>query len=765
MTIAAHIIAKVEAHARASLNQRRDLNVQATHLYLHTEGLSHGQRIARSATQSYVVPRDTVVVLADLRPHHNWGHPCELQMYDAASGDLYETQASEFPPGPWFAAPHEFRALHTPVPAPDSASPGRARQIPQLTDAISRATGKRYALLFSGLSNNRHLNDLEFLYRSLLDVYHFAPEDIITLNLDGTLNYSGDPQPVSTWPGDDTAYRIKIDGAGTDIALLGALDTLKGKLQRNDLLFIHTNNHGAGQPYDPEASLNCYPYPACCLASDFGAKLGTLPHFAALIVMMEQCHSGGFQDAVLNNSTAVNTSFAAACTFDASSLGGPDFDPFACDWIAGVTGHKPNGDPLSMPVPVPASAHDAFAYANEVKVPYDTPVYADKPTGIGDKLYLTGATEVPYLESLWTTADVGQGSGALSWLTADLNGDGEDEVVQLWNNHGHLGMIVYRWVGGAMKTLWITGDIGQGAGAVSWLVGDVNGDGREEVIQQWNNNGQLGTIVYGWSGGAMKTLWSTGDIGQGSGALTWLVGDVDGDGKDEIIQQWDNRGKRGTIVYGWHGGAMRTAWVTDNIGQGSSAVSWQIGDIDGDGKAEVVQHWNNHGKLGTIVYHWADHAMKTQWITGDIGQGSGAVGWLIADINGDGKDEIIQEWNNHGKLGTIVYGWTGRALKTLWITGDIGQRSGAVSWLVGDVDKDGRAEVIQNWSNHGKLGTIVYQWDGGEMKTLWNTDDIGQGSGALSWLVGDFNKDGQAEIVQTWDNHGHLGMIVYGHQH
>ena len=85
-------------------------------------------------------------------------------------------------------------------------------------------------------------------------------------------------------------------------------------------------------------------------------------------------------------------------------------------------------------------------------------------------------------------------------------------------------MIVYGWSGDAMKVLWSSADMGEGSGAVSWQIGDINGDGQAEIIQLWSDGGHLGMIVYGWSAGAMKVLWSTPNIGQGSGAVDWQIG-------------------------------------------------------------------------------------------------------------------------------------------------------------------------------------------------------------------------------------------------
>jgi hypothetical protein len=46
------------------------------------------------------------------------------------------------------------------------------------------------------------------------------------------------------WPGDGTAYRIKINAQGNRAAFQAAFAALKAKLKSDDLLFIHTNNHG-----------------------------------------------------------------------------------------------------------------------------------------------------------------------------------------------------------------------------------------------------------------------------------------------------------------------------------------------------------------------------------------------------------------------------------------------------------------------------------------------------------------------------------------
>src|SRR4029077_1105484 len=126
-----------------------------------------------------------------------------------------------------------------------------------------------------------------------------------------------------------------------------AFNALKSRLKADDLLFIHTNNHGdnsGGQSF-----LCQYPSWSEYWSSDFCSDLATLPKYKSLIVMMEQCNSGGFNAPVIAASTAAATSIASAASASQSSWASPDgnWDSFARDWIAAQIGHDPNGAALA----------------------------------------------------------------------------------------------------------------------------------------------------------------------------------------------------------------------------------------------------------------------------------------------------------------------------------------------------------------------------------------------------------------------------------
>jgi hypothetical protein len=353
------------------------------------------------------------------------------------------------------------------------------------------------------------------------------------------------------------------------------------------------------------------------------------------------------------------------------------------------------------------------------------------------------------LHAAWATRDIGEDAAALRWLASDLDGDSKAELIQLRRNGSRLGAFVYGWGTSSLNYEWGTDDLGHGYGALAWLTADLDADGRAEIIQPWRNGSQLGFVVYGWDGSRLVARWATQNIGQGYGALAWLTADLDADGRAEIIQPWRNGSQLGFIVYGWDGTSLVGRWATQNIGQGYGALAWLTADLDADGRAEIIQPWRNGSKLGFLVYGWDGTRLVGRWGTQDTGYGYGALAWLTADLDADGRAEIIQPWRNGSQLGFMVYQWDGTRLVARWGSPNVGQGYGALAWLTADLDADGWTEIIQPWRNGSQLGFIVYGWNG-TLVPRWATKNIGQGYGALAWLAADISGNHRAQILQPW---------------
>jgi len=241
------------------------------------------------------------------------------------------------------------------------------------------------------MSFRRHINGLEFCYRTLVYRLGFARENIHVLSYDRSLRSSreaGEVAPLAVWPGDQTPYRLQVTGEGSRTAFQSALETIGSKLGPDDQLFINTTgsggNHGSGRGPDLIVFPNAHRY----RCRDFCADLATLPPHRSLVVLMAQCFSGGFNEAVLDASPAASTFIASAAGETNPSFTLPNdlnWDSFQRNFIAALGGYDVDGVALSGThrhgTRRWVTVGEAFECASTapIRSPYDSPEYAARP--------------------------------------------------------------------------------------------------------------------------------------------------------------------------------------------------------------------------------------------------------------------------------------------------------------------------------------------------------------------------------------------------
>ena len=370
------------------------------------------------------------------------------------------------------------------------------------------------------------------------------------------------------------------------------------------------------------------------------------------------------------------------------------------------------------------------------------------------------------MQTVLSYTDTGQVQHSVAWLTGGFTGtegpQGPEpagiEIAQLWDDNGALGLNIYGDVGGTLQPVFTSGDMGQGSGALAWLTGNFTGTGNDftEIAQLWDDNGTLGLIIYGSPGGNPQAVFAQPDMGQVSGALAFLAGDFTGSAATEIAQLWDNNGVLGLIVYGMSGGTLQTLVTYPDMGQGSSALTFLVGDFTGSGATEIAQLWDNNGILGLNVYSVANGILATPVAQPDMGQGSGALAFLTGYFTGAGTTtQIAQPWDNNGTLEMIVYGNVGDGNLGTVYAAPMNQPSSALAFLTGNFIGSGYTQIAQARNNNGALQLLVYGDIGnGGLSTVFS-NDISQVPFALAWVTGDFTGTGNTQILQP-------SMAVFG---
>jgi hypothetical protein len=367
------------------------------------------------------------------------------------------------------------------------------------------------------------------------------------------------------------------------------------------------------------------------------------------------------------------------------------------------------------------------------------------------------------------------GQFALSVVIGDVNGDGKPDLVaankcsddgniSCGNPKGEVGVLLSRGDGTfqAARTYYVDGVA---------AVGDVNGDGKEDliVIDPCVSNGNCPNgvgVLLGNGDGTFATIpLSYGSGGHYVSAV--VVADVNGDGKPDLLianqcaSPSDCSSGTVGVLLGNGDGTFQPPVVYSSGGY--TAVALAVGDVNGDGKLDVVvgnqcdtSNCTNQSTLAVLLGN-GDGTFQgaTTYSTG----GRGVLSVVIAGVNGDGKPDLVvgnecaSTSDCTGTVGVLVGNGDG-SFKAPIVSGSGGYIGLALA--AGDVNGDGKLDVVvaslcASTSNcavgqNGQLSILLGNSDGTfQLPTTITTPPLDRGPLA----VADFDGDGNLDIVSA----------------
>ena len=228
-------------------------------------------------------------------------------------------------------------------------------------------------------------------------------------------------------------------------------------------------------------------------------------------------------------------------------------------------------------------------------------------------------------------------------------------------------------------------------GGVRVAVGDVNADGVPDLITGTGAGGGPAVRVYdGATGGVLASFFAYAP--SFTGGITVAAGDVDADGRAEVIVGAGPGGGPQVVVFdGATGNQEASFFAYDSSFRGGVYVA--AGDTDGDGVAEVVTGTGLGGGPDVRTFDLArGKAVQATGFFAYAPTFTGGVQVAAGDVNGDGIAEIISGTGPGGGPQVAVFSPGGRQVMSFFAY-DEDFRNG-VNVGAADLTGDGIAEIL-----------------------------------------------------------------------
>jgi hypothetical protein len=173
---------------------------------------------------------------------------------------------------------------------------------------------------------------------------------------------------------------------------------------------------------------------------------------------------------------------------------------------------------------------------------------------------------------------------------------------------------------------------------VTVAVGDLEGDGKMEIVTATGNGAGPQVRVYNMDGVLINPGFFAYDP-RFRGGVNVALGDIDGDGDDEIIAGAGQGGGPHVRIFDKNGKLLNPGFFAyDPAFRGGVRVA--AGDLDGDGKDEIITGAGPGGGPHVRLFDKYGRALSLGFFAGDARSRTG-VRVSTTDSDGDGKDEIV----------------------------------------------------------------------------------------------------------------------------
>ncbi|MHB8853953.1 MAG: T9SS type A sorting domain-containing protein [Ignavibacteriaceae bacterium] len=365
------------------------------------------------------------------------------------------------------------------------------------------------------------------------------------------------------------------------------------------------------------------------------------------------------------------------------------------------------------------------------------------------------ATSPLFAQATFTAkTDFTTGANPYSVCIGDLNGDGLPDLAVTNDGGTTVSVFLNTTVPGASTPSFTAKtDFTTGTSPYSVCIGDLNGDGMPDLAVANYHSSTVSVFLNTTAPGASTPSFAAKtDFTTGAGPFSVCIGDLNGDGKPDLVVGNSASTTVSVLLNTTTPGASTPSFTAKtDFTTGTNPYSVCIGDLNGDGKPDLAVA-NNVSNTVSVFLNTTAPGASTPSFTAktDFTTGTSPYSVCIGDLNGDGMPDLTVANRGAPPTVSVFLNTTTPGASTLSFAAntDFTTGTGAVSVCIGDLNGDGMPDLAV--TNQGSNTVSVFlniTTPGASTPSFTAKTDFTTGTSPYSVCIGDLNGDGKSDLA------------------
>jgi hypothetical protein len=343
-------------------------------------------------------------------------------------------------------------------------------------------------------------------------------------------------------------------------------------------------------------------------------------------------------------------------------------------------------------------------------------------------------------------ADIGTNTQPVGIALGDLDNDGVPDVVVTNQGSNNISIFKNSSAGPGSITFALKTNSNTASGPIDVVVADLDADGKQDVAVANLTSNNVSILRNVTVSGGNPTLAEKRDYNTGTGPRQLALGDVDGDGRPDLLVLNSTGGTISVLKNTSAPGAISFAEKFDIV-TNAQTYALAVQDFDGDSKVDIAFITNSSGTVSLIRNTSTSGAITFDGAAVNFSVGRNPYDLASGDFDGDGKNDlaIINETDETVSVLRNISSPGGFAF-TPRITYLVRQSPRAIS--IGDMDGDSKVDILV--ANYGSANISVLFNNGSPGAASFNQRSVfGAGTNPSGLINGDLDLDGKSDLVAT----------------